>query len=96
MGNDSLWGGKGKDVFIYKPGEGTDRIKDYSFSEGDIFKILKADGSAGGTFSNPTFSGSNLTLATDGGGKIIFEGHDAGNKFKINGTTYTIKGKTLK
>ena len=38
-GNDSLWGDDGNDTFIYKPGEGTDTIYDYS--SGDILKILK-------------------------------------------------------
>ena len=95
-GNDSLWGGAGKDIFVYKPGEGTDKIFDYSNGDGDLLKILKADGSAGGTFTKAAFASNKLTLTISGGGSIIFDGVSAGDKFNINSTTYTIKGKTLK
>ena len=93
-GNDSLFGGAGKDVFIYKPGEGTDKIMDYE--SGDMLKILKSNGTAGGTFTKATFSGGNLTLAISGGGSVIFNGVSAGDKININGTIRTISGKTLK
>ena len=48
--NVTILGGNGNDTFIYKPGEGTDKIYDYA----------------------------------------------AGDKFNINGKSYTIKGSTLK
>ncbi|MBR4642210.1 MAG: hypothetical protein IKO74_05730 [Selenomonadaceae bacterium] len=95
-GNDSLWGGAGKDTFVYKPGEGTDKIFDYANGDGDLLQILKADGSAGGTFTKAAFASNKLTLTISGGGSIIFDGVSAGDKFNINSTTYTIKGKTLK
>ena len=93
-GNDTLYGGSGDDIFIYKPNEGTDTIMDYEAN--DILQILKEDGSAGGTFSSSSFKGNNLTLAIDGGGKIIFSGVNATDSFNINDTIYTISGKKLK
>lgn len=96
-GNDILYGNSGKDVFVYKPGEGTDKIMDYWYDDGDMLKILKADGSEGGTFKSATFDGdSTLTLAINGGGSVIFEEVSAGDKIKINSKTYTIKGRGLK
>ena len=93
-GNDKLYGGSGKDIFIYKPGEGTDTIFDYEL--GDMLKILKSNGKDGGTFTNSTFKNNNLTLAIDGGGKVIFENINASDKFNINGTIHTIIGNKLK
>ena len=91
-GNDSLWGGSGKDVFIYKPGEGKDRIFDYS--SGDMLKILEADGSKG-SFKKSKYSGGDLTLTISGGGTVIFDGVSKSDKFNINGTTYKISGSKL-
>ena len=93
-GNDSLYGGAGKDTFIYKPGEGTDKIFDYA--SGDMLKILKTNGKDGGTFTKGTFSKGNLTLAISGGGKVIFDGVSKGDVININGTNHTINGKTFK
>ena len=93
-GNDSLWGGTGKDVFIYKPGEGTDKIMDYE--SGDMLQILKSDGSAGGSFKGSSYSGGNLTLTINGGGTVIFDGVAKGDKFNINGKTYTLGASKLK
>ena len=93
-GNDSLWGGAGNDNFIYKPGEGTDKIFDYE--SGDLLTILKSDGKAGGTFSNSVFNNSTLTLTIKGGGSVIFDGVAEGDKFNINGKSYSIKGTKLK
>ena len=76
--------GAGKDVFIYKPGEGTDKIMDYA--KGDILKILKSNGNAGGSFTKSSFSG----------GKVVFEGVNSGDSFNINGKNYTLSGKKLK
>ena len=93
-GNDTLIGGDGEDIFIYRANEGTDQIMDYS--NGDLLAILNADGSEGGTFTNSSFKNNKLTLAIDGGGKIIFNNVSSGDNFNINGTTYTISGKKLK
>ena len=95
-GNDLLWGNSDKDIFVYKPGEGTDKIMDYWYDDGDMLKILKADGSDGGTFKSATFDGDTLTLAISGGGSVVFEDVSAGDKIKINSKTYTIKGRGLK
>lgn len=92
-GNDKLFGGAGNDVFIYKPNEGTDTIFDYD--SGDMLKILKSNGKDGGTFTNSSFKNNKLTLAIDGGGKVIFEGVNSGDSFNINGKNYTLSGKTL-
>lgn len=93
-GNDLLYGGDGKDVFIYKPDEGTDKIFDYS--SGDMLKILKSNGNAGGTFKSSKYSGGDLTLTINGGGTVIFDGVSKGDKFNINGKTYTLGASKLK
>ena len=93
-GNDTLIGSTGDDIFIYKPNEGTDTIMDYK--AGDILQILKADGSAGGSFTSSSFKSNNLTLAISGGGKVIFDNVSATDSFNINGTIHTISGKKLK
>lgn len=108
-GNDTLWGGAGNDslygnggnevnsqsdVFVYKPGEGTDTIFDYDVW--DTLMILKADGSEGGTFTKATFKNNTLTLAINGGGTVIFDDVKSGENININGVTHTISGGTLK
>ena len=93
-GDDTLLGGSGKDVFIYKPGEGTDTIIDYQ--SGDMLKILKSNGTEGGTFDKATFKSGTLTLTINGGGSVIFDGVAKGDSININGTSYIIKDKTLK
>ena len=92
-GNDSLWGGSGNDTFIYKAGEGTDKIFDYT--SGDMLKILKSNGKTG-SFSKSKFSGGTLSLTISGGGQVIFNDVAKGDKFNINGTTYKISGSKLK
>ena len=92
-GNDSLWGGKGDDVFAYRPNEGTDTITD--FQSGDMLKILNADGS-NGTFTKAAYASNKLTLTISGGGSVIFTNVGKGDNININGTSYTISGKTLK
>ena len=87
-GNDSLYGGDGADVFVYKPGDGRDRIFDYDSD--DMLIILKADGSEGGTYTDATFKNNKLTLTIDGGGTVIFDGVKSGDTFNINGTTHTV------
>ena len=93
-GNDTLYGGAGNDTFIYKPGEDTDRIMDYT--SGDMLTILKSNGKSGGTFTSSSFSGGDLTLSIKGGGTVVFDSVSKGNKFNINGKTYTISGTKLK
>ncbi|MBR0289644.1 MAG: hypothetical protein IJQ82_11760, partial [Selenomonadaceae bacterium] len=92
-GNDTLYGGDGKDTFIYKPGEGTDKIMDYNSA--DMLQILKADGSAGGSFNKSFFSNNKLTLTIDGGGTVIFDDVVSSTKFNINGSSYIISGKKI-
>ena len=92
-GNDTLYGRDGKDVFIYKPGEGTDHIMNYH--NGDMLKILKSNGKSGGTFNSTKFSSGDLTLAINGGGTVIFDNVSKGDKFNINGKTYTLGASKL-
>ena len=87
-------GGSGDDIFVYKPGEGTDHITD--FSGGDMLKILKTNGSEGGTFTSATYQGGNLTLAISGGGSVVLDNVSSGQSININGTNYKISGGTLK
>ena len=91
-GNDSLWGDAGKDTFFYTANEGTDRIFDYE--AGDMLKILNADGSDG-SFKSSKYSGGDLTLTINGGGKIIFDDVAFTTKFNINGLSYNISGSKL-
>ena len=92
-GNGSLWGGSGKDTFIYTANEGTDTIFDYE--TGDMLKILKTDGSDG-SFKKSKFSDGDLTLTINGGGKVIFDDVSASTQFNINGMNYKISGTKLK
>ena len=43
----------------------------------------------------PDYSGDKLTLSIKGGGKVIFEGISASDKFNINGIEHHINGKKL-
>ena len=92
QGNDTLWGGKGNDSLY--GGDGKDRIFDYQ--SGDMLKILKSNGKDGGTFKSSKYSGGDLTLTINGGGTVIFDGVSQGDKFNINGKTYTLSGSKLK
>ena len=92
VGNDSLWGDAGNDTFFYTANEGTDKIFDYV--TGDMLKILNADGSDD-SFKSSKFSGGDLTLTINGGGKIIFDDVASNTKFNINGSSYSISGSKL-
>ena len=92
-GNDSLWGGDGADIFIYKANTGTDTIADYT--NADMLQILKADGSAGGSFTNSAFGSGKLTLTIDGGGSVVFKGVKTSTTFNINDDAYAISGNAL-
>ena len=59
-------------------------------------KILNKDGTKGGSFKKANFSGGDLTLTINGGGKIVFDNVSEGDTFNINGKKYTVSGKTLK
>ena len=91
-GADTLSGDAGKDTFIYTANEGTDKIFDYE--TGDMLKILNAD-STDGSFKSSKYSGGDLTLTINGGGKIIFEDVASSTKFNINGYSYHISGSKL-
>ena len=91
-GNDSLWGNAGKDTFIYTANEGTDTIFDYE--AGDLLKILNVDGSDA-SFKSSKYSGGDLTITINGGGKIIFDDVASTTKFNINGLPYNISGSKL-
>jgi Ca2+-binding RTX toxin-like protein len=41
-GVDQLWGGAGADVFEFRPGDGADRIHDFSLAEGDTLVLGRA------------------------------------------------------
>ena len=86
-GNDSLYGGAGNDVFIYKAGEGTDKIFDYT--SGDMLKILN------GKFSKSKYSNGTLSLTIAGGGQVLFDNVTTSTNFNINGTSYKISGSKL-
>lgn len=64
-GNDFLYGGDGEDIFLYKPGEGTDKIFDYN-PQYDTIKLLS------GTVSNAEAAGNDVVF-TIGNGKIILD-----------------------
>ena len=100
-GNDTLWGGKGKDslfggegddVFIFQAGNGTDTILDYA--SGELLTILNKRGDEG-DFKKATFKDDTLTLAIQGGGKVIFSGVNTSTNFNINGDTYHISNNSL-
>ena len=92
--NDTLTGGAGADIFVYQPGEGTDTITDYNFSQNDMLQILNADGTYGG-YNSATFSGGKLTLAVTGGGSVVFNGVSEGDQININNTTHTVTSSSL-
>jgi Ca2+-binding RTX toxin-like protein len=59
LGNDTLTGGNGGDVFVFASGDGTDTITDFKLSNDKI-------GLTGGlTFENLSFSGNNIIFGTE-------------------------------
>jgi len=87
--NDKLWGNGGADTFIYQVGNGKDTIMDYSAEQGDLLQILNKQGEAG-DFSKATFKKDTLTLAINGGGKVLVSGVDSSSAININGTSRTV------
>ena len=93
-GNDTLVGGTGADTFLYHPNEGTDRITDYNYSQGDLLQILNTNGSEASYTA--TFSSSGgLSLAVSGGGTVVLSNVKAGGQVNINGTTRTVTSNGL-
>ena len=102
-GNDTLWGGAGNDTliggaeadtFIYKPNEGNDVITDYSYDDGDILQILNTNGTEASYESS--FASNTLTLTIDGGGTLVLNNVNSGDKVNVNGTKKTIGSNGLK
>lgn len=91
-GDDSLWGSDGVDTFVYMANTGTDKI--FNYESGELLQIIKANGAAG-SFKNSTFANNNLTLAIDGGGKVVFQNVTSSTEFNINGTAYQIESARL-
>ena len=95
-GNDSLWGGKGNDTltggegydtFVFRAGEGSDVITD--FSEDDMLEILNKKGKGFADYKKATFKNDTLTLAIDGDGKVILKNISDVTAFNINGKILT-------
>lgn len=91
-GTDKLYGGDGDDTFIYKPGDGKDTIFDYK--SGDIIRILKSDGSAGGSYKKSSYKNGTLTL-TIGSGSLTMKNVSTSTTFNINDKSYEISGSKL-
>ena len=86
-GNDSLWGGDGKDTFIYANGDGKDVI--VGFANNDILQIT-------GTFS-ASYNKSKKEIAFKVGSTadaITLKDFTA-STFNVNGTNYKISGSKL-
>ena len=100
-GNDTLWGGKkndtltggdGDDTFIFQAGNGNDVVTDYA--SGELLQILDKRGDEG-DFKKSTFKDDTLTLAIQGGGKVILKNVTSSTDFNINGETYHVEEKSL-
>ncbi len=87
-GNDTLTGGEGYDTFVFRAGEGTDVITD--FSEDDMLKILDKKNAAV-DFKKATFKNDTLTLSVNGGGKIILKNISEATSININGTDHIVR-----
>ena len=86
-GNDTLTGGAGDDIFIFRAGDGSDTITDYS--SGDMLTILNKKGTGFADYKKTTFSDDTLTLAINGGGKVVFKNISGATAFNINGKILT-------
>ena len=65
-GNDTLYGGKGADVFVYKSGDGNDKI--FNYGDNDVIQLAK-----GTSIKSAKVSGGNYVF-TIGSGKISVVG----------------------
>ena len=86
-GDDSLWGGSGKDTFIYTAGDGNDVI--YGFGDNDTLTIDNLN------FTSSYRAKDKSVLLTFADGSITFKDFTA-KTFHINSNTYKIKGSKLK
>ena len=91
--SNRLAGGDGNDVFIYRAGEGKDKILDYT--SGDMLTILNSSGTASSKYTKSEYSDGTLSLTISGGGNVIFNNVTTSTEFNINSTTYTISGSKL-
>ena len=87
-GNDTLWGGTGKDTFIYASGDGKDVIS--GFGSNDLLKIT-------GTFSASYNSSANSIAFKVGKASNAITLKDFGSTttFHVNSTTYQLSGGKL-
>ncbi len=90
--NVTINGNEGDDTFIFRAGDGKNTILDYS--SGELLQILDKRG-AEGDIKNSMFSDDTLTLAIQGGGKIILSSVDVSTDFNINGEIYHVKENSL-
>lgn len=87
-GNDSLWGGTGKDTFIYASGDGKDVIS--GFGSNDLLKIT-------GTFS-ASYNSSAKSIAFKVGkasNAITLKDFGTTTTFHVNDTTYQLSSGKL-
>lgn len=86
-GNDSLWGGDGKNTFIYAKGDGKDII--YGFAKDDMLKIT-------GTFSTSySKSKKEIYFKVGSTSNAITLKDFTATSFNVNGTNYKISGTKL-
>lgn len=72
-GNDTLTGGAGQDAFVFRPGDGTDRITD--FANGDDVLDLRDFGFAtrAHAISQATQLGADVVFSLSGGTVVVIE-----------------------
>ncbi|MDR3175276.1 MAG: VCBS domain-containing protein, partial [Desulfovibrio sp.] len=104
-GNDSLTGGAGADVFLFRPGEGSDVITDFARDQGDILVRVGSgsfDPVTGGYASSDLHTVADVQqghyLAPDGSANHLLVGAGAGgNKMiDVNGDEGGIYDNVLK
>ena len=64
-GDDTLYGGDGADLFVFRAGDGLDRIKDFDPAAGDLLEIRSG-------YASSEADGS-VTLSLDDGGLVVLE-----------------------
>lgn len=74
-GNDTLYGGSGKDIFVYASGDGNDIIENYTPGK-DKIKL------SSGTITSASLSGLNVTLKIGSTGSITVK-NAAGKKITV-------------
>ena len=99
--NSTILAGAGNDSLIFynatnlsvSAGEGNDKIFDYQ--SGDMLRILKSDGTAGGKFKKSSYKDGTLSLTISSGGEVLFDNVTTSTDFNINGTIYKISNSKL-